>query len=131
MEQGKFLSWVISRSPFRYQSMFLNSLSESTGSRELTHRLQARPHACMSPSTFCCCCLHRRVSWVLIESREGCCEGMERFLSSSRKGLFSVALQIAWEERERLSWAAAGGFDEAQCCWGRVGHSMAGLYLFS
>lgn len=56
---------------------------------------------------------------------------MERFLSSSKKALFSVTLQIAGEERERLSWAAAeGGFDEAQCCWGGVRHSLDGRAVF-
>ena len=134
MEWGNFVSWVISRALFRYQSMFLSSLSKSAGSSELRHKFQAQPHACLSPSTFCCRRLERRISWILTGSREGCCEGwlptkgMEKFPSSSEKNYFLLLFELRWKEG-RLSWAAAeGGFDEDQCCWGAAGVlSAAGL----
>lgn len=69
MECGNFVSSVISRALFRYPSMFPSSLSKSAGSSELRHEFQARPRACMSPSTFCCCCLQRRISWILTKPR--------------------------------------------------------------
>lgn len=74
MERGNFVSWVISREFFGYQSMFLSSFSKSAGSSELRHKLQARPPACVSPSTLCCRRLPRRISWTLPESKGGCCE---------------------------------------------------------
>lgn len=141
MECGNFVSSVISRALFRYPSMFPSSLSKSAGSSELRHEFQARPRACMSPSTFCCCCLQRRISWILTKPR-GLLWGMAPHKRNGeipflvwKNPLFSVALQIALEGRERLSWAAAeGGFEEDQCCWGAAGWDVLlvpELYLFS
>lgn len=141
MEWGNFVSRVISRALFRYQSMLLNSLSKSSGSSELRHKLQTRPCACMSPSTFCCCRLQRRISWILTESREGCCEGwlpmkgMEKFPSSSEKNSFLLLFELHWKEgrdcpglqqKVGLMKISAVGVQHG---WDVL--SAAGLYLFS
>ena len=141
MEWGNSVSWVISRNLFRYQPTFLTSLSKSAGSGEPKPKFQAGPRAWMSPPTFCCRLWQRMISWVLTEPRglrRGDDSPWKEWRNSRphlKKKRFSVALQIALEERGRLSWAAAeGGFDEDQCCWGAAGWdvlSAAGLRLFS
>lgn len=105
MEWGNSVSWVISSALFRYQYVLLNSLSKSAGSSELRHKLPARPHACMSPSAFCCCHLKRRRSWILTESREDWhgrwvpMKGMEKVLSSSEKNpCFLLLFELHWKE---------------------------------
>lgn len=54
-----FVSYVISRPLFGYQSMFPSNLSKLAGSSELRHKFQAWPCAYTGPSTPCC----HRGSW--------------------------------------------------------------------
>lgn len=66
-------------------SCVLSSLLEWAGSSELRHKLWAQPRVCLSPSTFCCCHLQRRVSWITPELG-----GNKKILIFTWKNLLSV-----------------------------------------
>lgn len=85
MGWGNLGSWVIFRAAFEYWSVFLSCLSEWERSSELRHKLWAQPCVCLSLSTFCCCHLQRRMSWILPESG-----GNGEIPLSTWKNLFSV-----------------------------------------
>lgn len=93
MGWGNLGSWVISRAPFGSWSVFL---LEWAGSRELRHTLWAQPRVCLSPSTFCCCHLQRRMSWITPELGEN--------------GKIPI---FTWKKLVFCAWAAAeGGFED-------------------